>query len=251
MENEFKSIMIDVINFSKYVKPIMDGFRNWYIENKVIIQSIIEAGYELSNWARAIDLMKNNQFVFTDDLTLEFAIEVIDSSDVNETVEKYYFGNNEMRMTNLIERIMNYKQMKDYKELFSQVVFSYNSNHYLLASLGAFTIIDGIMSLLSEDITSTNFRKRMNLIKEKLNKNVELSQMDKLLFCIISCIDTVSSSFFDRYDFDNIEKDTIDRNWITHGRTKRIYTKCDFLKIILFLDAIIILDNYKTALCEV
>lgn len=246
MDNDVRIIIGEIISFSKEAKSIIKTFHDWYNENKMIIQSVIETVSELGAWVKAVELMKAHQFIFTDDLSIAFANEVINSDDIDRTVGNYYFANDEIIMNNLIARIKDYKQMSDYEELFDQVIIAYHNDCCILASLGAFAIIDGMMSKISENITETNFRKRLNQIIDKINNNVELDQVDKLLFCIMTSLKTVSGSFFDKYSFDNPERNAVDRNWLLHGRSKRNYKKIDFLKVLLFLDAIIILDNYQS-----
>ena len=46
--------------------------------------------------------------------------------------------------------------------------------------------------------------------------------------------------------FSENESDRLKRDWLLHGRTHRDYEKIDFLKVMLWLDAIIFLSNKGT-----
>ena len=91
--------------------------------------------------------------------------------------------------------------------------------------------------------TETRFKKRIDAITEKFAKQVELSDVDKKILCIYETVDSFEDSIFFNSDFSETEPDSLNRHWVIHGRTRRIYTKYDFLKALLWLDAIIILTS--------
>ena len=70
MDNDVRIIISEIISFSKEAKSIIKTFHDWYNENKMIIQSVIVAVSELGTWVKAVELMRDHQFIFTDDLSI-------------------------------------------------------------------------------------------------------------------------------------------------------------------------------------
>lgn len=212
----------------------------WYQQNAETISKYILAFADFGIWCNAVDKLIKNQFVFTDNLTSELANEIHDGADVNEVVGRYYFENDELRMKKLIDRCRQSKQKKEYSELYTQIICAYNMQHYLLACIGLFSLVDGVLSDESGLIDCTNFKKRLDTIEKKLNEKVELSEIDRKYICIHKAFKEFDQSVFkNSSSFSKNEPTGTNRHWDLHGRTRRDHTKIDFLKILLWLDAII------------
>lgn len=211
---------------------------NWYQENAENISNFISAFAELGVWSVAVDKLIEHQYVFTDDITPEIANEITKADDIDAVVSKYYFDNNERHMQQLIERCRNAEPAQQYKELFEQIIAAYNVQHYLLACIGLFSVIDGVLSNKS-GIAGTNFEKRIKAISDKAAKAVELSNIERKTLCVYEAFAKLEVSPFHSSNFEQNEPKSINRHWDVHGRTHREHTKSDFLKALLWLDAII------------
>ena len=108
-----------------------------------------------------------------------------------------------------------------------------------------FSIVDGLLSEVSEN-QNTGFKSRMEQIEKKISDKFELTDLEKKLLCIYVALDNFEESIFNFSDFSKKEPDGLNRHWLVHGRTRREYTKLDFIKTILWLDAIIFLDEKLT-----
>lgn len=130
-----------------------------------------------STWCKATEKLAEKQIIFTDDLTIEFSETICSSNNVDDTIQHYYFENDSDRMNTLIYRCQQATQLSKYQELYTQIIDAYQINHYQLACIGMFSIIDGILSDVSQ-MNSTNFEKRIESVKEKIDSEIELNEID-------------------------------------------------------------------------
>lgn len=105
-----------------------------------------------------------------------------------------------------------------------------------------FSLIDGVLADVS-DQTTTNFKSRLNIVKEKIGESKKLNEIDRKTFCIYRAFKSFDSSIFFNSDLSKEEPQRINRHWDLHGRTHREHDKIDFLKVLLWLDAIIFMSR--------
>ncbi len=215
----------------------------WYTKNAENINKYLLAFSDFGIWLSATDKLAKSQIVFTDDLSNQLASRIYHSSDISVDVKKHYFDNNQEKISQVIERCRNSEWLTNYIELYSQTINAYKSEHYHLACLGLFSIIDGILSDVTGKITSTNFKCRIDVIEKKISDQIELNQFDRKTLCIYQSMQYSKDSFFKNSDFSKLEPDELNRHWLVHGRTKKIYTNFEFLKTLLCLDGIIYLSS--------
>lgn len=199
---------------------------------------------EFGTWTVAANKLIENNIVFTDTLSMELASEISQSNNIDTIIEKYYFDNKQFRVNRVISRCENSKLIRNYKDLFEQIVATFQRGHYHLACIGLFSIIDGGMSLLSGDIT-TNFKRRIIQIQNNICKKVELDDVDKKVFLIFMALNSFDCSAFSNSNFSETEPNSINRHWDVHGRSRRPHSRLDFLKVLLWLDALIYIDNLQ------
>ncbi len=231
--------------FIKDISLAFESYRSWYQKNKAIIYEYLIAFADFGVWNAAISMMSERQIVFTDDLTYDFAKTIYASTDVEATVLGYYLENGEAQMDALISRCGNSQQIDGFKSLYEQIIVAYRNGHYQLACVGLFSVLDGILTEISFD-KSTSFKNRIEIIKNKLVEKIELDIIDRRLWCVYVSLDSFDDSIFGNSSLKKDEPDGLNRHWVIHGRTRKQYTKLDFLKALLFLDAIIFLDDVAT-----
>ena len=206
----------------------------WYEENADIISSYLLAFAEFGEWSIATSKLIENQFVFTDNLTPALAHEIYQGADVEEVMTRYYFDNDGQNMEKLIQRCKYSNYIREYRELYHQILNAYDREDYLLACIGLFSLVDGLLAECSGMIEQTGFKKRLERISDKLADKVVLNEID--------------CSVFKDSDFFKEEPNTVNRHWDVHGRTHRKHTRIDFLKVLLWLDAVIYLHDKSTQL---
>ena len=91
--------------------------------------------------------------------------------------------------------------------------------------------------------TTTNFKRRLDVVKEKMGNERKLSEIDRKTFCIYQAFKSFDTSVFCNSNLSGQEPQSVNRHWDLHGRTHRKHSKIDFLKVLLWLDAIIFLSS--------
>lgn len=214
----------------------------WYEKNAENIAQYLSAFAEFAEWSVAVNKLIENQFVFTDDLTPTLAHDIYQGADITEVMGRYYFDNNEQNINKLIQRCKSSDYIEKYSELYDQIINAYTREDYLIACIGLFSLVDGVLAEQS-GINKTGFQKRLDRIAEKFATKAELNDIDRKTLCIYDAFTKFDCSVFRKSDFTKEEPQTINRHWDVHGRTHRKHTKIDFLKILLWLDAIIYLSQ--------
>ena len=220
----------------------------WYEENADIISSYLLAFAEFGEWSIATSKLIENQFVFTDNLTPDLAHEIYQGADVEEVMTHYYFDNDGQNMEKLIQRCKYSNYIREYRELYHQILNAYDREDYLLACIGLFSLVDGLLAECSGKIEQTGFKKRLERISDKLADKVVLNEIDKKTICIYEAFKKFDCSVFNDSVFSDKEPPTVNRHWDVHGRTHRKHTRIDFLKVLLWLDAVIYLHDKSTQL---
>ena len=233
-EKFFEGARTMLIKFAE----VLVSAHEWYERNAENIAKYLLVFADFGTWCSATDKLAEKQVVFTDDLTLDFAKQICNSTNIDELVQGYYFNSNEQNMTRLIERCEAANEIMPYKDLYAQTIDAYKRGNYHLACIGMFSLLDGVLADVSEMISATNFKQRIGVIEKKINDKVDLNDVDRKTLCIYTSTEHVKESMFGRSDFEADEPDNLNRHWLIHGRTRKAYSKYDFLKIMLWLDAI-------------
>lgn len=83
----------------------------------------------------------------------------------------------------------------------------------------------------------------LKCISDKFANQIELNEIDRKTLCIYNAFNKFDNSVFKDSDFAKAEPKEVNRHWDVHGRTRRKHTQIDFLKVLLWLDAIIYLSD--------
>ena len=244
-KENYRSILDGLILIVQRAAEVFSKAQNWYQQNADTINAYLTTFAGLSCWFAAVQTMAGAQIVFTGDLSLDLAQEICKSEDVGKTIEQFYTKDEHSELNAVIARCQQAKQDSPYSELLSQIIAAYQMEHYHLACLGMFAVIDGSLSDVSEN-NKTSYKERLKQVEKKIADKFELTDLEKKLMCIYMSMDNFEESIFTHSDFAQDEPTTLNRHWMMHGRTRRAYTKLDFIKTILWLDAIIFLETKFT-----
>lgn len=237
--NEIWAGMQGIIKGLEVFVAALEKAHTWYQNNAENISMYLQAFADFGVWSVATDRLIEGQIVFTDDLPQGLAQEIYNGADIEQVVCSYYFGNNECNMERVIKRCQQNEQVQKYAELYYQIISAYRINHYLIACIGLFSLIDGVLADVSEQ-TTTKFKDRLDAVKGKIGNKKCLSEIDRRTLCIYQAFESFDTSIFrNYYNFSVQEPQNINRHWDLHGRTHREHSKIDFLKVLLWLDAII------------
>lgn len=245
-ENIF-SVLNELATFIQETVNAFAKIGEWCRDNRENIKNFLIEFENFGTCCSAIKKMAQHQIMFSDDVSLDFATAICNSEDVDVLVENYYFNGEVHRINNVIKRCEEAQQLKEYHNLFLQVIESYKKQHYHLACIGMFAIADGMLSDISNLKNSTKFKERIVSIEQKMNDKIEFDTMDRKIFFIQlqldSLGDNLSNSIFGFSKFSENEPNTLNRHWIVHGRTHKSYSRYDFLKILLWIDQLVFLDK--------
>ncbi len=238
-KDALKGAMKALTMFANAVKPYVD----WFDEHKENIFLILNGVADFANWNSAIQKLAANQIIFTDGLSFELANRINESENVDEIIKSYYFENNYEKLNSLIHRCLENCLLKEYGSFLSEVMNSYNNEDYQITCLGLLAIIDGLLTDISKS-TITNYKDRIKSITDKIDKKVEISQIDRKLLCVYLSISTrelFNDSILGNSNLNDKEPDLLNRHWLLHGRTHKSYDKYDCLKAFLWIESLIIL----------
>ncbi len=239
--NKDDALLPVALEFINKISTALKTVRDWYSRNAETIAAYLAVFSEFGVWMSAVNKLSENQLMFTDDLTFSFARKIYDSENVKQTVEDYYTDGDFNHFNLLVERCRQSKCLCDYQRFFNQIMSAYEREHFQLACTGLFSLIDRVLADNTDNAKVVNFNLRIKAIMDKLNDKVGLDEVDRKAFCIYTLMDTEKGSIFDRSDFRKEEPVIINRNWLLHGRTQRNENFFDFLLVLLWLDAIILM----------
>lgn len=232
----------DIVKGLKTFAYALNKVQTWYQQNADTIANYLLDFAEFGEWSVATNKLIESQFVFTDNLTQILAHEIYQGADVEKVITRYYFDNDEQNMKKLIQRCKDSDCIREYRELYNQILNAYDRGDYLLACIGLFSLVDGLLADCS-GINITAFQKRLDCIADKFADKAELNEIDRKTLCIYDAFKKFNCSVFRDSRFSEEEPQAVNRHWDVHGRTRRKHTQIDFLKVLLWLDAIIYLSD--------
>lgn len=234
--------------FVRKLSKALEKYQEWYQNNAETISSYIEffsEVVEFSQWRIAVERLKEEQIIFTNDLTLELIGKINQSDNVGLLIQTYYFENDDSRMKEVIARCRISYMVSEYANFYHEIESAYENQYYQLTCAGLFALTDGILSTIVSDPCNIDFDKRTKKLEEQIKNKIQLSQRDRKLCCIFKILDPIVLTMFGggKKSFLEVETDALNRNRVQHGRTHRQYTKFDVLKAWLYLDAILFLSD--------
>ena len=246
--NIFSRLMVGFVKSIEIFCITVSELIIWYEENSDKFSKYSLAFENFEEWAEAINKLIELQFVFTDNLTPDLAHEICQGENVEEVITHYYFDNNGLNMQAVIQRCKDSNCIREYRELYNQILNAYDKEDYLLACIGLFSLVDGLLAEYSGMVKETSFKTRLDRISNKLVCQIELNENDKKDICICEAFSRFDCSVFKKSDFSEDEPQIVNRHWDVHGRSRREHTKIDFLKVFLWLDAVVYLYDKSTQL---
>ena len=234
-------------SFSKLTKMIANTFQvmqEYLKESQYDFLSLINGLFQVVGWTKALEILLDHQIMMTDSIPKELEDKILLSEDVPKLMEEYYTENNQSRLNVVTQRCQEAPQMEKHQVLFSQVLAAYHIGLYQIACMGLFAIADELLSSLS-GIYKPKDEKRMKEIAEKININTPLAEFDYDLWSAYFALSKEDNTFYDFHGFDGEEPTTLNRHWTMHGRSTRDYQKIDFIRVLLWIDALTRLDEFK------
>ena len=235
------------------IQETLNSFRTTYFD---AIQSALnditsrfgEISKSLSEWSRpyrAIEKLGENQYVYWDYLSDEMIDTLLQSNNINKTMREINSEKNYADIKAIAAKCSESPRMIPYQKLFHQAMNSFHTGDNDLALLGFLSIVDGLLSDVSNNITSTSIYGRANPILEKLENSEAVENNEYAELALLITFRDTMESLGAKSDFSKKEPKNLNRHWIMHGRSRRRKTKLDCVKMIRFIYGIILIDEFS------
>lgn len=166
--------------------------------------------------------IQSSQIVITWDMKRHEVAKFI--PDPDKYIENIFMDNEEQLFKEIKAYSLKSTFLEPYSTLYKNCIVAYEHALYQLVVSGLFSIIDGLLTNITGNST-TNFNRRLNILlnEDKVNK----VSNNLFIFSFLLVIKT----FFEYSKFDDAEPQFINRHWVSHGRTTKVYKKVDCLKL--------------------
>lgn len=250
MENWYYNAIESISNTLNSVSMYLNNLYNTYYETinnalSAITNKFAELAQNIVEWSRpyrAIQTLADCQYVFWDYLDKEFIDTVLESKNINKTLRILNSKSNFACARDIISKCLESSHIKPYEKLFFQSVNAFEQGNNELSILGFISIIDGLLSDVSYNST-TSVYKRADAILNKIENSEAIENDDYAILSLVMTFRDTMESFSKNEPFDNPEPKILNRHWIMHGRSRRRKTKLDCIKMIRFIYAIILIDE--------
>lgn len=174
-----------------------------------------------------------------------------DETTIKIGIQRMYENNPQIFIRQIAETQEYYKNSTYQQEILTEICKAYNNSIYTLTAEGLYSLIDRELSDASKNQESVNLAERLLNLLERFD-GVHCSIYDKLIVkqiytALIPALGKTGKSLcFDGSNGD--DKDSLNRHWLIHGRTKHQYTGLDCLKLLTILNGIIYLHKKADSL---
>lgn len=185
-----------------------------------------------------------NQFVIWEYLDSATNDNFLEADDADEWLLSWCEENDSIRITESINLCTKSPNIEPYSVLFSQSILAYEREYFSLSILGLLSVVDGLLSDLSEN-HATKIKERAEAIFDKKIENSGDLSPEEIGYLNFSCtFRKMYETLSEWIDFENYqEPELLNRHCIMHGRSRRTISKLDCIKIIRFIYALILLDE--------
>jgi len=236
-----ENIIQPMVEFQKRVTEITRPLAEFQKNISMIVAPLAE----FAKIGSAAELLGRNQFVFWDYISKDFALEILQSEDINGLMLEHYTRNESIQIKETIQACKSNKLIKPYTKLLSQSISAYKRKQYHLAIMGLLGVVDGLLSDISEK-PGTHIESRAKAITDKLSDDIELSKEDFSVWFLYSTFMDIVKSIGTTAPFDGGEPELLNRHWIMHGRTKKKISQLDCIKIINFIYGILLVNKLNS-----
>lgn len=221
----------------KIINPIYEIIKHNQEQISLVCKKVIECYFILKFY----DMLGKKQFIVVDYLPKYFLENIITNS-IENSIQLYFDHQSKESILEIIEKCIASNIVKTNKTLLKQAINNFQSGQYEIAIVGLTTVIDGALTNASSNC-STSLTKRMDSLVGKLdlecilnNKNIPVPA---LIITLQGCVEEFSSY----HDFSEIEPESLNRHWISHGRSYRTKSETHCIKLIYILYGIVLINE--------
>ena len=100
-------LLSGLFEFGQAISNLAKKASEWFEENQDTIKAYIKIFADAGVWMGAVDRLSEEKLMFTDELSLEFANEILESDNVQKTVEIFYTDDEFKHFNLLVDRCKN------------------------------------------------------------------------------------------------------------------------------------------------
>lgn len=216
-----------LLSFARATKQITESAQTNFEKIRPVILSTVQGLTTLSQIYDTAEKLGKRQFILVSHIPNELVERALAGEDVDRLASEY------LTTDELIQRTAQYCGLQD-SLLLQQTIKALYDGSYNLAMLGLMAYLDRVLSEQSGMIKKINFRLRYETIYRKINEQGELylDEMEGKDFLVFLTYNEAIDGIGDDEGFDKEEPQEVNRNWLMHGRTDKVYTRLDCVKVL-------------------
>lgn len=186
---------------------------------------------------KAVHKLGREQYVCWERFSNEVAEQIMYSYCIDDLLLSHETKGSSPKINNTIEKCAIHCLMDGRKLLFSDIVSAYQNRLYMLTVIGLFSIIDGVLSEMTDEQKITSISQR---VKKLLDKEIDFKYKGANIYSLLTTLSITTSSISAQSDFDLFEPTTLNRHWFIHGRSTRVCSQLDCIKLFNYLYGIML-----------
>ena len=195
----------------------------------------------------AIDILRKNQFVYWYRLQEEFVDRIIEAEDMDSMLLEFETQNGNAVLNDVVDGCVESNLLGGNKRRFIQAVEAYRMEAYDISAVALLSVLDGLLASCSgKNPKRTNMLDHAEKIlkKLKLGGTVNNEEYSRLILCMTfySAIESLTKTVY----FDEDEPKELNRHWVMHGRSSRVITQLDCIKLMNCIYGAILIDKLES-----
>jgi len=183
------------------------------------------------------------QYVYWDYIDSEFIDMLLTEKNTNKLLRERNEHDRYSTVERTILQCSSNALIEPHKRSFLQSIQAYRGKSNDLAVVGLLTVLDGLLTDISGDQTTSIF-SRVQAIMERVENNESLDNNEVALLILLLTLQKTIEILSAKSDFTKKEPKNLNRHWILHGRSRRRKTKLDCIKLINLIYGILLVNDY-------
>lgn len=229
-----------IIELQKKVSAITAPFAQIQQRLTEVVAPIAKAAKK----QQAIIKLGDNQLIWFGFLDDKIVDQILCEDNIDNLISTYLENEKYSEIDEIIRESRKSNFLQAQKRLYSQTISAYRKKHYNLACMGFVGVIDWLLSKTSGDLSASG-KARIDKITNKMESEEVLDSFEISFYATFISIEPVMRSMFTFADFKGDEPQILNRHWIAHGRTQKVYTKLDCVKLINLIYALLLIGSVQ------
>lgn len=180
-----------------------------------------------------LDVCEKNQCIITIKIEIEDILKIVNSNKPQDELFEIFLKDDNKYLMEVVNHSKQHPLLKDKLCNYEDAFTAYNNKTYYSSCVALFSIVDYLLSTITNK-TDTNLIKKTRTLSKHLKS--------KEYFGLFVCSAFLSlNSFFKSSNFSKKSKEpkNLNRHWILHGRSTRNISQYDCIKLFCLIDALL------------